>query len=355
MRTSLTVTEALAADTAGYARALAPRPFHFPDDHGPHPDFRTEWWYYTGNLSTSRGRQFGYQLTMFRIAVQPPPAPGEDPEDDSTWSTRQLYMAHFALSDARAGTFGAFERFSRGAAGLAGASAAPYRVWLEDWEISGESADSVRLRAREDAAAIDLSLLRLKPIVLQGREGLDAKGPQPGNASYYYSMTRMRTTGSVRIDGESFDVEGLSWLDREWSTSALGEDLEGWDWFSLHLDDGRDVMYYRLRTTDGGASRYSTGSVVDVDGSVRRLEPDDVAARPIRMWESPESGSRYPVAWALRIPSMDIDLEIEPTMDRQELALAVTYWEGAVRVRGSHEGSGFLEMTGYGHAVPGGN
>lgn len=348
VRTPLSVAEALSADTAAYsaayARALEARTFRFPEDHGPHPDYRTEWWYYTGNLSSAAGRRFGYQLTIFRTALRP--SGGEPP--DSTWSTRQLYMGHFALSDVQADAFHAFERFSRGAAGLAGAYGRPYRVWLEDWSAAGATADSVSLLASEEDISIDLSLHRMKPIVLQGHGGLDQKGPEPGNASYYYSMTRMPTTGIVVIGGERHEVEGLSRLDREWSTSALGNNLVGWDWFSLQLDDGRDLMFYRLRRRDGTASPFSNGVVVDLDGSIHRLDERDVVLTPTRFWASPETGRRYPIRWSFRIPSMDVDLDLLPYLEHQELNLAVTYWEGAVRVEGSHAGIGFVEMTGYG-------
>ncbi len=352
VRTSLSVVDALSAETAefsaDYARALEERTFRFPEDHGPHPDYRTEWWYYTGNLSDPSGRRFGYQLTIFRTALRP-----ADESTDSTWSTRQLYMAHFALSDAQADAFHAFERFSRGAAGLAGAIDRPYRVWLEDWSVVGATADSVHLQASEEGLSIDLTLHRVKPIVLQGDDGLDQKGPEAGNASYYYSMTRMRTAGTVVIGRERHDVEGLSWLDREWSTSALADDQVGWDWFSLQLDDGRDVMFYRLRRRDGTASPFSNGVVVDTDGSIRRLDHRDVELEPSRFWKSPQTDRRYPIDWSFRIPSMDVDLDLVPYVEHQELDLAVRYWEGAVRVEGSHEGSGFVEMTGYGDSNSG--
>ncbi|MEX0821919.1 MAG: lipocalin-like domain-containing protein [Rhodothermales bacterium] len=345
------MTEVLSADTSGFARVVSPRPFAFPDDHGPHPSYRTEWWYYTGNLSAPTGRRFGYQFTVFRTALSPPEP---DSLHDATWSTRQLFMAHFALSDVDDDAFYAFERFSRGAGGLAGAEASPYHVWLEDWDVAGQTADSVRLRARADgppSVSVNLSLRRLKPVVPQGEGGLDRKGPEPGNASYYYSMTRMVTEGTVTVDADSFEVAGLSWLDREWSTSALGPDQIGWDWFSLQLDDGRDLMFYRLRQTDGTASPYSNGVVVASDGAVRRLEVEDVELEPLRYWESPATGARYPVEWAVRVPSLSIDLRIAPVLDRQELNHTVTYWEGAVDVDGSHTGRGYVEMTGYSEAV----
>lgn len=364
VRTSLAVAEALSADTSGFARAVEARALEFPDDHGPHPDYRTEWWYWTGNVEASDGRHFGYQVTIFRTALRPAAdsvdreGPGNSVEvgrgasasnsDDSLWSTRQLYMAHFSLSDAASEAFYSFERFSRGAAGLAGAQSAPFRVWLEDWSIRGATADSVRIVAAADEISIDLSLKRSKPIVLQGEEGLDAKGPQPGNASYYYSMTRMQTAGRLAIDARVYTVEGLSWMDHEWSTSALGADLVGWDWFALQLEDGRELMYYRLRKTEGGSSPYSGGVIVDRRGGTERLGAEDVRLQPTDYWESAVTGHRYPVEWSLRIPSHDLVLRVEPFLREQELAQSVAYWEGAVRVEGSHDGAGFVELTGYG-------
>lgn len=346
---SLTVAAALSSDTSGYARATAPRPFQFPADNGPHPDFRTEWWYYTGNLAGVDGRRYAYQFTIFRTALTPP-ASESTPE---TWATRQLYMAHLALTDVGSGEHVAFERFSRGAAGLAGAEADPYRVWIEDWQVDGlGGADSVRIRAREGDVALDLVLSRTKPIVLQGDRGFDRKGPEPGNASYYYSMTRMATAGTVHAGGESNRVEGWSWMDREWSTSALSGDQVGWDWFSLQLDDHTEVMYYRLRQGDGSTSPFSSGSIVSLEGDVRSLSAEDVLLKTVDTWRSPATGIRYPSGWNLEIPATESNLEITPLIEDQELDVSIRYWEGAVRVRGRHEGRavegwGFVEMTGY--------
>lgn len=363
---TLSLAAALSSDTSGYARADAVRPFHFPADHGPHPDFRTEWWYYTGNLLAESGRRFAYQFTIFRTALAPPAdadsvlSPSSASHvptqraTDETWSTRQLYMAHFALTDVRSGTHVAFERFSRDAADLAGAEADPYRVWLEDWEVMGlPGADSVRIRAAEEDLTLDLVLSRAKPIVLRGDRGLDQKGPDPGNASYYYSMTRMATRGTIYENGTEHSVRGWSWLDREWSTSALSSDQVGWDWFSLQLDDDVEVMYYRLRRSDGSTGAYSNGVITEPDGQDQFLSTADVQLDVLGTWESPTSGIGYPSSWRLEIPKADAVLALEPLVADQELNVSIRYWEGAVRVRGTYrgqsvEGYGFVELTGYG-------
>ncbi|MEJ2086635.1 MAG: lipocalin-like domain-containing protein, partial [Acidobacteriota bacterium] len=244
----LTLSGLLAGDdTEGYTRALEPRKFFFPDDHGPHPDFRNEWWYLTGNLSSADGREFGYQFTLFRNAISP-----RSPERESDWATRQIFMAHFALTDVTGESFHAFERLSRGALGLAGVTTRPFRAWLEDWQIwADQEPPAFRLRAGNDAVGLELDLDSAKPIVLQGDRGLSRKGREPGNASYYYSMTRMPTRGVVMLGLESYAVQGSSWLDREWSSSALEPTQSGWDWFALLLSDGLDLMIYQLRTRTG--------------------------------------------------------------------------------------------------------
>jgi len=352
---NLSLAEAMGGDTTGYARADAVRDFVFPDDHGPHPAFKTEWWYYTGNLEAENGRRFGFQFTLFRIALTPPDADADS--IDSTvratdWATNQLYMGHFAVSDVGGEQFYAAERFSRGAAGLAGAQSPPFRVWLEDWETSGDSTGfPMRVRAAQDGAALDLMLDPVKPLVFQGDRGLDPKGDEPGNASYYYSATRMAATGTVTVAGETFDVEGLAWMDREWSTSALGDDQVGWDWFALQLDDGRDLMYYQLRTQDGTPDPESDGVLVGEDGTKTPLYRDDVTLEVTDTWTSPLGGT-YPSGWRLRVPAQDLDLTITPYFEAQELDVSVRYWEGAVRVDGTANGqpirgSGYVELTGY--------
>jgi predicted secreted hydrolase len=354
-KASLSVAGALrAANDQGYARALEPRDFRFPADHGPHPEFRTEWWYYTGNLATAEGRRFGFQLTFFRSALAP-----EMPARESAWATRQAWLAHFTLTDVQSGTFRSFERWSRGALGLAGAQAEPFRVSLKDWkaEAAASQAPPMHLTASEDNLGIDLVLQQGKPPVLQGERGLSRKSPEPGNASYYYSLTRMPTSGTVRVGTESFAVTGLAWMDREWSTSSLGKDQVGWDWFSLQLSDGWDVMLYRLRRKDGTADPASSGTLISPSGETRPLSLADFTIEDVGAWRSPRSGARYPERWRLRIPSENLDLEVRPLLADQELDVSFRYWEGAVGLEGTRrgrpvQGRGYVELTGYTEAAP---
>lgn len=352
LRARVSVAEAMRGDgSAGFARAFAPRPFGFPTDHGPHPEFQTEWWYYTGNLSSTAGRQFGFQLTFFRRALTATPA-----ERASDFATSQIYLAHFAVSDVDGGQFFAYDRLARGAAGLAGASGQPFRVWLEDWYAAGEGPGGMHMQiaARQEDVAIQLALDgSFKPPVLQGERGLSQKSTEPGNASYYYSLTRMPAEGSVSLGGTDYQVRGLAWMDREWSTSALAPNQIGWDWFALQLDDGRDLMYYQVRRDDGSADPLSKGTLVAAEGAATLIAGADVTLEPLGSWASPRSGATYPAAWRLRIPAQGLDLTVTPKLADQELPLAIVYWEGAVTVSGSAGGkpvggSGYLEMTGYG-------
>jgi predicted secreted hydrolase len=348
---SLSVASALrTASDQGYAKALEPRDFHFPADHGPHPDFRTEWWYYTGNLATAEGRRFGFQLTFFRSALAP-----SAPERASAWATRQAWLAHFTVSDVEGKTFHSFERWSRGAVGLAGAQGQPFRVWVKDWSAEGAPVFPMRLRAAEGPqgeTAIDLLLQEGKPPVLQGERGLSRKGAEPGDASYYYSLTRMPTSGTVRVDGKSFPVTGASWMDREWSTSSLGRDQVGWDWLALQLSDGWDVMLYRLRRADGSADPASSGTLIAPDGHSRPLHLADFQLEGSGEWRSPRSGGKYPTRWRIRIPNEELDLDVRPLLADQELDVSFRYWEGAVGIAGTHHGrpvrgQGYVELTGY--------
>jgi len=351
LRTSVSVAEAMGSDTTGYRRATEVRPFTFPSDHGPHPGYKTEWWYVTGNLSGPQAEPYGYELTIFRLALTPPDA-APDSAAFSDWRTNQLYMGHFAVTDGASETFHAFERFERGGAGLAGAQADPFRMWLDDWSMTGldGTAFPMQLRAQEQGVGVDLTLRPTKPRVLQGDQGLSQKGPGDGNASYYYSYTRLDTEGALVLDGDTLSVTGQSWMDREWSTSALGPEQEGWDWFSLQLDDGRDLMYYQLRRTDGTPSPFSEGVIAGPEGETRKLERSDVQIEVLDRWTTPDGTHTYPVEWTLHVPGEDIDLTITPYMPSQELDVSVRYWEGAVRVKGSASGRGYVEMTGYGES-----
>jgi predicted secreted hydrolase len=351
VRARLSVAEALSSvPAAGFARALAPRPFAFPHDHGPHPDFRTEWWYWTGNLLAPSGRHFGFQLTFFRAALAPATPPRQ-----SAWATNQVYLAHFALTDTRSERFRSWSRTSRAALDLAGATGEPFRVWVGDWEArsEGPSVFPMRLRVGDEDVSVDLWLGGGKPLVLQGEQGLSRKGPEPGNASYYYSFTRMPARGVVRVRGERLDVEGLAWMDREWSTSALGGDLAGWDWFAIQLEDGRDLMFYQLRRRDGRPAEWSAGVMVDAKGQTRALASTDVRVETRGTWRSPRSGVAYPVGWRLTDLRDGLTLELEPRLPDQELDVSPRYWEGAVKVRGlagsrTVLGSGYVELVGYG-------
>jgi predicted secreted hydrolase len=351
---TLAVSAALGSgDASGFARALAPRAFSFPADLGPHPDFRTEWWYYTGNLESAAGRHFGFQLTFFRTALAPSTV--GDAATGSAWSTRQLYLAHFAVTDTAGRRFHAWSRLERAALGLAGARPRPFRVWLDDWSAESDASDGVpvRLRAAEGSIAIDLTLASDRPIVLPGDRGLSQKGPEPGNASYYYSRTRMTARGTVRAGADAVPVVGLAWMDREWSTSALGPDLVGWDWIALQLDDGRDVMVYRLRRRDGGTDPRSAGALVSAAGATRALAPAEVTLDALDHWTSPRSRVRYPSRWRLAVPGAGLDLAITPRLADQELIVGTRYWEGAVRVEGTAggrpiRGRGYVELVGYG-------
>jgi len=344
------LSELLSGDgEPGFEKATEPRAFTFPEDHGPHPGFRNEWWYVTGNLDGSNGRRFGFELTIFRFALTP-----TVPEDESNWRSNQVYIAHFAVTDADRERFYAAERYSRGALGLAGASADPFRVWIDDWEIAAIAAgppEQWRLRASDPGFALDVALSAAKPLVLNGVDGLSQKSAEPGNASYYYSITRWLTEGSLRLGDDEYRVSGLSWLDREWSSSALGADQAGWDWFALQLSDGSELMFYNLRKLDGSQDERSAGTWVDPDGRSQHLGRDNVEISVTDTWESPEGGV-YPSAWTLRAPEQGLDLQIRPVMADQELFTTVRYWEGAVDVEGERnglpvEGRGYVELTGY--------
>ncbi len=347
---SAEITSLQANDSiAGYARADHVRSFQLPQDHGPHPDFQTEWWYYTGNLDTADGRHFGYQLTFFRRAIA-----STTTVRNSDWATNQVYFAHFALSDIRNITHFATERFSRGAAGLAGASGDPYHVWLENWEVTSLDADGsrVQLKAEDSGRVINLTLDAAKPLVLQGDHGLSQKSEGVGNASYYVSYTRLATEGSITTNGETVSVKGLSWMDHEFSTTELGANAVGWDWFSIQLSDQRELMLFQIRQKDGSIDPLASGTLVEPDGSTKNLKREQFNVRVLSTWKSSRSGATYPSRWEVTIPSADIQLTLEPYMADQEMNLSLVYWEGAVKIGGrsngaSVNGSGYVELTGY--------
>ncbi len=328
------VVEGLApADTgARFARATAARDLVFPRDHGAHAEFQTEWWYYTGNVSTAEGRHFGYQFTVFRRALSP-----DSPAANGTLASNQLYFAHFAVTDTDANTHRAFQKFSRGAGGLAGAEADPFRVFIEDWSSTavpsprraGLDAAAVRLVVRFDGYAIDLSLDSAKPMVRHGDRGLSQKSPDIGSASYYYSFTRMDTRGRITTPSGAYEVSGQSWMDHEWSTSVLDAQTRGWDWFSLQLSDGTELMYFRLWQADNREGASSSGTWVLADGATQALAQADVVITPLGNWRSPKNGATYPSGWRIQIKDRGVDVRASPRIPDQEMNLSSAYWEGA--------------------------
>lgn len=341
---------------ATFARAESVQSIQLPLDHGPHPAYQTEWWYYTGNLETEIGRHFGYQLTFFRRGLTPAPPPRE-----AALATDQIYFAHFAVTDVESGEHLEWERFSRGAGGLAGAEAEPFRVQLEDWSAESLTVDGsrVRLQAEAEGTAIDLNLRAEKPITLHGQGGLSPKSEQAGNASYYLSYSRMTTEGTLRVKDGIHAVRGESWFDHEWSTSALGPEAVGWDWFSLQLTDGWELMYFQIRRGDGTVEPVSSGTLVAPDGTATRVPAEDVELQPLDEWRSEQSGANYPVRWRIRVPSANLSLTIEPWLEDQEMNVSTVYWEGAVKIEGERAGdrvtgNGYLEMTGYAGTMQGG-
>lgn len=333
----------------GFQRAEGPRDWDFPKDYGPHPDYQTEWWYYTGNLNSETGEHFGYQLTIFRRAL----LPTEDrAERQSAWAADQIFMAHFALSDTTAGEHHAFERFTRGAAGLAGAQAEPYQVWVENWQVVQIAEGQYQLMAEQDGITLKLILEDFKGPILHGDQGYSQKGPQIGNASYYYSQTRLLTSGIVQTANSSYEVFGLSWMDHEFSTRALAAGQVGWDWFSLQLDDGSELMVSQIRREDGSTDPFSSGTWISPEGGRIHLDREQFNIRVGDSWRSPNSQAEYPADWSLEIPSLDLSLKIKPYLADQEMDVSYTYWEGAVEVNGiangvAVSGSGYVEMTGY--------
>ncbi len=354
VRASLALADALGDPGApGWLRADAPRDFSFPADHGPHAGFRHEWWYWTGNLETDAGRRFGYQLTFFRAQLRPDPLPRA-----SAWGAAALWMAHLAVTDVAAGAFVADERFAREALGLAGAGGAPWRVWLEDWAAAGGDSSGwpLRLAAGAGAVALDLTLAAAGPPVLQGEAGLSRKGSAPGNATYYYSHPRLPTRGRLRVAGREHAVRGSSWFDREWGTSALDSGQVGWDWFALQLDDGRDLMLYRLRRRDGAPDPFSAGSLTVPGRPALPLRAGDFSLDVRDRWLSPATGVEYPARWRVRVPGAGLDLEVRPLVAAQEHTRTFAYWEGCVEAAGTAAGApvrgrGYVELTGYAPAA----
>jgi predicted secreted hydrolase len=334
--------------TEGFAVASQPREFEFPRDHGPHPEFRHEWWYVTGNLDGATGERFGFELTIFRFALAP--NGGSEQPNGSKWRTPQIYMAHFAITDVSRKHFQFGERYARGALGLAGAQAEPFKVWLEDWALE-QRGDAWHLTADYKGYDLDIDLQPLLPPVLNGDKGLSRKSSTGNAASYYYSIPRIAVRGKLTRAGQPIDVQGLAWLDREWGSGDLGIQDAGWDWFAIQLEDRSALMFYSLRNKNGTVDKNSAGTWVAPDGSTRALSNDEVRLDVLNHWDSPRGG-RYPARWKLSIPSLTLNIDIAPVLPDQELGTNPRYWEGAVNVQGTREGQtlagrGYVELVGY--------
>ena len=337
----------------GFARALGPMEFQFPLDHGPHNDYTTEWWYYTGNLTGEDGGVYGYQLTFFRSAL----APGETSRA-SDFAAQQIYMAHFAVTSGPARRHLSFDRFSRGAGGVAGATGSPrYEVWLDDWRAQEVGPGQMRLLASAEGeggpVAIDLTLTETRPPLLHGDAGYSRKGLEVGNANHYYSLVRMETEGHLVFGGAQVAVAGLSWMDHEFGTSALSRDAVGWDWFAVTLANDVVLMFAEIRTKSGANQDIFEGTLSFADGRQLAIYPDDFELTSSGQWTSPDSGIVYPSGWQVTLPQHDIELTIEPLIDDQEMDVAFTYYEGATVVKGTVngepvDGRGYVELTGYG-------
>ena len=371
----------LGGAAVGFERACETRQFNFPQDHGAHRSFRNEWWYITGNAEDTSGQKFGFHVTFFRIANKPPSPASDITSSDTTgsdttasdkassttpiassWASNEFYMAHFAVTTEDR-EIKKFERFARGAAGLAGAEiniAAEandtVRVWLDDWQLSGRYNNSDQpdklswhLSMPASDTELNLTLTPQKPIVLQGDAGYSQKSADPCNASYYYSLTRLQATGSLDIDGTSHNIDGTAWLDREWSSSALGDNQSGWDWFALQLDDGRDIMLYQLRLRDGTRDTWSHAVEIDQHGNSQEIPIRNIELKTTRWWQS-DAGNRYPVAGVIRRKDTGETIEFQPLIDNQELDFTVRYWEGSIALTidsGKSIGRGYMELTGY--------
>lgn len=334
-----------------WQQAIGPWAWQFPRDHGAHPNFKTEWWYFTGNLEGAQARKFGYQLTIFRQGIQFKPAQAQ-----SKWAVRDATFGHFTISDLAVGRFHVAERVSRGALGEAKAAMDRMDVALGPWSITQGADETIHLIAHEPGMALDFEAHPLKPLILEGVAGLSRKADGVGDASYYYSYPRLATSGQVRVGEKSYRLKGVSWFDHEFSTSLLGKNQVGWDWFCIQLDNHEEIMLYAMRDKSGAMDSVSEGTWVKEDGTTERLVPGSFSIEKTATWPSAKSGATYPAGWRITVPGHRATLTVAPAMADQELRLtkmgALDYWEGACAIQGSVgeaavTGVGYTELTGY--------
>ena len=326
--------------------------YHFPADHYSHDEFKTEWWYYTGHLESTDKKAFGFELTFFRSG-----APISDGVSSGAFALKNVYMAHFALTDVSGKKFFYEEKLSRGGAGSAGASGKDYNVWLENWNVTRDpKTGKHHLVAKSKDCSIDLSLGEAKVPAIHGHQGVSQKASCVGCASHYYSLTRMPADGDVTVGGKNYSVRGAAWMDHEFGSNQLADNQVGWDWFSIQLDDGTDMMLYLMRLKDGTYDAHSSGTFISADGGTQHLKLNDYKIEASKNWKSPHTGGQYPTSFHVTVPSKQLDLQIEAQLQDQELAskdrTGISYWEGACRVSGQHNGAAvrgqaYVEMTGY--------
>ena len=349
--TALLILNPLAAQ---YRSAVSGYRFEFPRDYFDHPDFQTEWWYYTGNLKSASGHRFGFELTFFRQAVS------RDPSQATTWDVRDLHIAHLALSDLNGQKFYHSERINRAGPGIAGISQSTARIWNGNWQIQWKNSDQ-KLQAIEKIFQLRLNLHPEKPPVIHGENGMSQKSEGAGHASYYISLTRLTATGQLELNNEQFEVSGLAWMDHEFFSHQLDSDQVGWDWLSLQLDDNTELMLFHIRRKDGSVDPFSSATYIDAQGKSTHLRNTDFNLDPLAQnWTSPVTHGTYPIAWKIAVPKLEIALEAHTSLPAQELTgktnIVPSYWEGAISLEGHHGGKplsgvGYLEMTGYDRAV----
>lgn len=329
----------LGADAENYAQVTPGKSFSFPQDHGPHPDYRIEWWYVTANLTDAEGNPHGLQWTLFRQTMAPDTG-------QTGWNNGQVWLGHAALSSS--GRHLSAETVARGDTGQAGVTTAPFAAWLDDWSLTSTAApeadafSAMRLTASDDNFSYALTLTTPKPLVLHGKEGFSQKSAA-GQASYYYSQPFFDVAGEITVGEQTLTVTGNAWLDREWSSQPLQDSQTGWDWFSLHLDGGEKLMLFRLR--DAKEGDYFSGTWISTDGTATALQPDDIIMTPLQTARVAERD--LPISWRLQVPGKGLDIETTALNADSWMNTSIPYWEGPITVRGSHDSVGYLEMTGY--------